>query len=91
MSNSNLIDRMSDALDQFERGELPPRALEKLFDACMAGLERVRSKELRTAETLIGRLLVAHFVEDEIEFGHPDDVEKMIAECRKFLNSLPTD
>jgi len=80
---------MRDALDQFERGQLTPLQLDKYFLTCMEGLERIRSVDLKTSRHLIAQLQRAHFLEDEVEFGSPEDAAKAVDECRQFLDSLP--
>jgi hypothetical protein len=89
MSNANLIARMLDALGQFEQGQLTPEQLEECFLICMEGLERIRSTELSTSRHLVSKLLDAYFLQDEIEFGSPEDARRAADECRQFLNPLP--
>ncbi len=89
MSNSSLAARMQEMLFQFENGTLSPYSLRTGFEACMPAMEQISFAQLHSSQELIGRLILAHEWLADPEFLDAEKVGDVLAELRRFIESLP--
>lgn len=89
MSNSGLISRIRDTLDEYEAGRLSPEQVERAFEYHMDGVEGVGLPVIHQARDLTHRLVMAHMSDGLEEFIDAGEVSQVLADMRRFLDSLP--
>lgn len=90
MSNASVVQRMRGLLDDYQRRELSPEEFERAVEFHMDALEYIDLTAVREARRLCSRLVHAHYVDGDEEFGDPHDAAIVIEEFQDFLSGLPT-
>lgn len=89
MSNDGLKQRMLDLVNSFQLGEVTQERFERQFNFYVEGLDGVTLSTCHLARRLSSSLVNAHFWEDEIEFGTPEEADIVADEIRRFISQLP--
>jgi hypothetical protein len=81
---------MHDLLHRYEAGQLSALEVETAIESHMSALEGIDSQIVHRSRHLSYRLVASETSQDERELFNCEDVSTVLADIRKFLDSLPT-
>ena len=86
MTNANVIGRIVQLLERFERGEMSATALDDQIEDYVSALEGLRSKHITECRSLSARLVKASFTDE----GYPgEDKAVVLSEFKSWIGTLP--
>ena len=91
MANSLIIQRMLDAIKEFEARKLSASNLEESLEMHMQALEQIGSQEINVSRRFGYRIVAADLADGEQEFEGDEKVSTVLNELRRFLRSLPSE
>jgi len=91
MSNTSLIKRSLQILDEYETGHQSPEQAEGAIEFQMQAMEGIGLAEIQHSRSLTYRLVAAHFSDGLEEFIDTERVATVVSELRQFLSGLPAD
>jgi hypothetical protein len=88
MANADIIRRIQQVVDDYEEGSLLATSVEESLPPLVNCIEPLPHEKLHEINHLCGRLVTAHFTEDEPEFAHSESKSDVLRDLRLFLESL---